>query len=94
MPEGFAFAITAGDGVGKCDSDEECEGGLDHVVQAEAGPFDVGLVVGEDVPEEAVGVGAGDGGEIEDLAHHEQHDEAAVGVDGDVARWGDGGAAR
>ena len=84
--EALALSMAAADGVGKSDPHEKGEGGLNEIVQAEPGPFDVGLVEGEDAPEEAVGIGSGDRGEAQDLGHHEQHDEAAVGVDGYVAR--------
>ncbi len=49
-------------------------------------PLDVGLVEGEDVPEETVRIGSCDCGEAEYLGHHEHHDEAAVSIDGYVAR--------
>jgi len=84
--EALALSLAAANGVGKSHSHEKGEGGLDEVVQAEPGPFDVGLVEGEDVPEETVRIGSCDGGESENLGHHEHHDEAAIGVDGYVAR--------
>jgi hypothetical protein len=37
------------------------------------------------VPEEAVRIGSCDGGKTQDLGHHEEHDEAAVGIDGYIA---------
>lgn len=83
--EGFALTLTAAEGVGESDSDEKGEGGLDEVVKAEPGPFDVSLVEGEDAPEGAAGPGAGDMREAKDLGHHEEHDETAVGVDCHVA---------
>jgi hypothetical protein len=38
------------------------------------------------VPEETVRIGSCDGGEAENLGHHEKHDQAAVSIDGYVAR--------
>ncbi len=91
--EGGAAFLAAAEGVGESDADEKGEGGLDGVVEAHAGPLDVGLVEGEDAPEVAAGEGLRDFGELQDFAHHEEHDEATVGVDGDVAALagGDGG---
>ncbi len=38
------LSLAAADGVGKSDSHEKGEGGLDEIVQAEPGPLDVSLV--------------------------------------------------
>ena len=89
--EGGATLQAATQGVRKGDADEEGERGLDGVVQAHAGPLDVGLVVGEELPDVAVREGLGDFGKREDFAHHEEHDETAVGVDGEVAALIEGG---
>jgi len=83
--EGFALTLTATERIRESDSDEKGEGWLDEVVETEPGPFDVGLVEGEDAPKGAAGPGAGDMGEAKDLGHHEEHDETAVGVDRHVA---------
>ena len=47
----------------------------------------------EGPPQRAAGHRRGDPCQVEDLGHHQEHHEAAVGVDGDVAnRWNrDGG---
>ena len=52
------------------------------VVQAAPGPFDVSLVVGEELPEAARREGLGDLMQPQHLAEHQQHHEAAVGVEG------------
>jgi len=44
------------------------------------------LIVCKNAPEQAAGKGVGYGSETHDFAHHEQHDEAPVRVDSDVAR--------
>ena len=53
-------------------------------MKAHADPLDVGLVVAEKLPDVAVGVGLRDLREGEDFAHHEQHDETAIRIDGEV----------
>ena len=74
------------DGVRKSDADKEREARLDGVVKAHAGPWDMGLVESQDAPEQAAGICARHGGKSHDLAHHEQHHETAISIDGDVAR--------
>ena len=74
------------DGVWKGDADQKRESGLDGVVKSHACPFNVSLVEGEDAPEDAMGKGASHLGEAHDLAHHQQHDQPAIGIDGNIAR--------
>lgn len=79
--EGFAL----GQGERESDADQEGEGRLDEVMERAADPGDVGLVEGEEIENRVARIGAGEGGEAQDFGHHEEHDEAAVGVDGEVA---------
>ena len=72
--EGSAALLAAAQRVGKRDADEEGEGRLDGVVEAHADPFDVGLVVAEELPDVAVRVGLRYLRKGHHFAHHEQHD--------------------
>ncbi len=85
MAEALAFLYAAVDGIRKSDADQKGEPRLDGVVESHASPFNVSLIEGEDTPEEAVGKSAGHAGETHDLAHHQQHHEAAIGVDSNIA---------
>lgn len=84
--EAMIFRDAAGDGKGEGDADHEGEGRLNKIVERAANPFDVRLLVGEKFPEGAFGKGAGDAAEVENFGDHEEHDEAAVGVERDEAR--------
>ena len=86
VTEALPFFGAAVDGIRQGDADQKREAGLDGVVKSHACPFDVGLVEGEDAPEHAMRKGAGDLGEAHHFAHHQQHDQPAIGVDGHVAR--------
>jgi len=86
LAEALAFADAAVDGVGKRDADQESESGLDGIVKAHSSPLNMRLIVSKDAPEQAAGKGVGDGSKALHFAHHEQHDEAPVRVDSDVAR--------
>lgn len=86
--EGMTFGDAAGDGKRERDADHEGEGGLDEVVERAADPFDVRLLVGEECPKFAFGKIARDAAEMEDFGDHEEHDEAAVGIEGNEARRG------
>ena len=57
-------------------------------MKAHADPWDVRLIEGEGLPDGIAREGFGDLGEAEDFSGHEEHDQAAIGVDGVVA--GDG----
>jgi len=83
--EGLAFFLAAAERVRQGDADQEGEAGLDGVMEAHAGPLDVRLVKAEELPDGVVGEGLRDLTEAHDFTHHEQHDEAAVCVNGDVA---------
>ena len=82
--EGATFGDARGERVGQRDADEEGEAGLNGVVERADHPIGVGLVVGEKAPEGAAGKGFGDARELEDLGHHEEHDKAVVGIDGEI----------
>jgi len=86
LAEGLPLASAAGDGIRKRHAHQKTEPRLNGVVQAHSRPFDVRLVVGQDAPERAVGEGLPHLPEVHHLAHHEQHDQSAVGVYGDIAR--------
>ena len=79
-PERAALGDAAGDGVGQRDAHQEREARLDGVVQRAAGPVDVRLVIGQEAPEAAAGEVAAHTRELHHLGHHQQHDEAAIGI--------------
>ena len=81
--EGVTFGDAAGDGEWERDTDHKGEGGLDEVVERATDPFDVRLLVGQERPELAFGKIASDAAEMEDFGDHEEHDEAAVGIERD-----------
>src|SRR5215813_9743363 len=83
--EGLPFADAAVDGVGKCYAYQKGEAWLNRVVQTHASPFHVCLVICKHMPEQAMWICVRHGGKVHDLAHHEEHHKAAIGIDGDVA---------
>jgi hypothetical protein len=85
-PEALAFACAAVDRVRKSNADQETEGRLDRVVKANSGPRNMRLIVSKDSPEQAIGKGTSDRDKLHRLAHHEQHHQASICVDGNVAR--------
>ncbi len=52
-------------------------------------PFDMGLIESQNTPEKTIRIGARHSGEMQDFAHHEEHHQAAISVDRNVAgeRW-------
>ena len=78
---GLPLRGPASDRVREGDADEERKGRLNQIVQRGADPFDVALVPGEKFPESTRWHRRRDPAEVQDLGHHEEHDEAAVGVD-------------
>ena len=85
VAEGLAATLAAAQGVWKGDAYQQRESGLDGVVEAHADPLDVGLIKREYLPDGVCREGFGDLGEAEDFSSHEEHDQAAIGVDGEVA---------
>ena len=83
--EGGAFLLAASQRVGKRDADQECEARLDGVVQAHAGPLGVGLVEAQKLPNGIVGERLCYVRQLQDFRHHQQHDQAAVSVDGYIS---------
>jgi len=85
VPEALALALPAPDRVGKRHADQKSKAGLDGVVEAHARPLHMGLVVTQNVPECAAGVNCCRTGKVHHLAHHQQHHEAAIGIDCHIA---------
>ena len=83
----LAAGLTIGDGPGEGATDEEGEGGLDEIVEGATAPGGMFLVMTEEVPEAIGGEVFGHGMEAEDFAGHEEHDEAAVGIEGEGSFW-------
>ena len=54
-----------------------------------AEPLGVGLVEGKNFPEETVMVVCVDFGKLQHFAHHQQHDQAAIGVHGQITHRSD-----
>jgi hypothetical protein len=54
-------------------------------VEAHARPLDVGLVVGQKPPNEIVWERKSDVRKLEDFPHHQEHDQAPVGVDRNIS---------
>jgi hypothetical protein len=75
-----ALFLTASYGIGEGNTNQEREGWLNRVMKAHADPLGVSLIEGKNPPNDAVGEGKSDAGELEHLRHHEQHDKASIGV--------------
>ena len=86
--KGSSLSLAAADRIRERYAYQEGEGWLDRVVQRTTEPLGVGLVPGENLPEETVVVVRGDPGELQHFAHHQQHDEAAIGVHRQIANGG------
>ena len=86
--EAFAFGGAAGDGIGQRDADEKRKGGLDGVMKRAARPLHMTLVIAQEIPEPISWEGLRHFGEAQHFGHHQQHDESAIRIDGDVARRG------
>jgi hypothetical protein len=54
-------------------------------VQAHPNPLHVGLVVGQNFPDEIAGERSSNVGKLKDFPHHQQHDQAPVGVDCNIS---------
>ena len=52
-----------------------------------ARPFHVCLIVRQNRPEPISGKGSGDPRQLQYLRHHQQHDETAIRIQGDVTRY-------
>ncbi len=77
------------------DADHKHESGLDDVPEGEAGPPGVLGVMGDSLPKGAVGEFLCDAGKAQAAGSHEQHDRAAIGVQGGKAFvFGGGGDGR
>jgi hypothetical protein len=88
LGESSAFPLPAPNGVGEGHAYQEGEGGLDHVMHGAAGPFRMALVKGQNPPEETVMVVTVDLRKLQYFTHHQQHDQAAVGVHGVITYRG------
>src|SRR5580698_8642955 len=84
--EALPFAQPTSDGIRKSNANQKRERRLDQVVKTQPRPLHMCLFVSKDVPEQAVGISPLDGGKIQNLAHHKQHHQASISVNGDVAR--------
>ena len=84
--EGLPFRLPGGNRERQRRANQERERRLDQIVERAALPRNVLGVVGDQRPEAAVGEGAVEGPQPHRLREHEQHHEAAEGVDGDEAR--------
>ena len=89
MREQFAERLAARqarcDGVGKGDAGQKRESRLNGVVQRAADPGGVCLVERQEAPKWVAGKSFGNAREFQHLRHHEEHDEATVCVDGEIA---------
>ena len=72
----------AGDGERQRHADHERERGLNQVVQRTTDPLDVGLVMAKKFPKAAFRQRFRHATEMEHLAHHQEHDEAAKRIEG------------
>ena len=73
------------DGVGQRHTHQKRKPGLDGIVQRATGPGDVRLVIGQKAPKGTSGKSFRHARQFQDLSHHQQHDKAAIRVDGQVA---------
>src|ERR1017187_7038093 len=80
----FTFSLAASQRIRKRNADQECEARLDGIVQAHAGPLDMGLVERQKLPDGIVRKGMSNMRKSKDFAHHQQHDKAAVSIDSDI----------
>ena len=83
---GLAFGLPPREGERQRDSHQKRERRLDEVVQRATDPRDVGLLLREECPERIAGQGIGDAPQVQHLGHHQQHYEAAIGIDRTDAR--------
>ena len=89
LGECSAFPLPAPDGIGEGHAYQEGEGGLNHVMHGTAGPLGMGLVEGKNLPEETVIEVCVDFRKLQHFSHHQQHDQATVGIDGEITHRSD-----
>jgi hypothetical protein len=89
MPQDLTgcFAATTAflNRVGQRYADKKRKGRLNQIMQGTTHPRYVRLVISQKGEERIIGIGFGPTGKMQDLPHHEQHDEATVRVNGKIS---------
>src|SRR5437879_3211133 len=75
------MAHPVGDRERQRHTDHEGEGRLNQIMQRAPDPFDMRLMVAEELPETAFWQRRGHAAKAQCLRHHEEHDKATIGVE-------------